>query len=105
MHPYLMFYVSFPDEATARTLSRTLLEERIVACANIFPIGSMYHWEGAIEQADEWVSVFKTALTMEKAVENRLRQLHPYEVPCLMRTEVRANREYVEWVELSVAPV
>lgn len=95
---FLVFYVTFPDETTAKTVSDELLRQRLIACANIFPISSAYWWEGAINQGDEWVAILKTRLSLEHDVESAVTGLHPYETPCLMRFEVRANRAYYDWI-------
>lgn len=97
--PFLVFYVTHPDEATARQIATRLLDERLIACANIFPIQSMYRWEGAIQQENEWVSILKTSLALEKDLEAALIHLHPYQTPCILRYEVRANETYEQWVE------
>jgi periplasmic divalent cation tolerance protein len=104
--PFLLFYTTHPDEVTARQISNTLVERRLAACANIFPISSAYWWQGAVQQKDEWVSVLKTRLELETTLEKAVQALHPYDVPCIMRLEVRANEAYEKWVEEStVFPV
>lgn len=102
MNQFLVFYVTHPDEATARSISKVLLDDKLIACANVFAINSQYWWEGALAEEGEWVSILKTSLQLEQAVENALKKLHPYKTPCLMRFPVRANVEYAEWIEQSV---
>ncbi len=98
---FLLFYVTHPDEATAKRIAGELLDARLIACANIFPIASAYWWEGAITGANEWVSVLKTRLSLEKTLEQSISNIHPYTTPCIMRFEVRANRAYLDWIEES----
>ena len=57
---FLMGYITYPDQDTAQEISKILVEERIVACANIFQINSNYWWENMIRSEDEWVSLVKT---------------------------------------------
>lgn len=102
--PFLIFYITHPDEATARHISDQLVEQRLAACANIFPISSAYWWQGAMQHEGEWVSVLKTTLALESALEKALASLHPYEVPCIMRFEARANAGYEAWVEACCTP-
>ncbi|HAD14385.1 MAG TPA: divalent-cation tolerance protein CutA [Saprospirales bacterium] len=102
--PFLLFYITHPDEATARQIANTLVERRLAACANIFPISSAYWWQGAVQQESEWVSLVKTRLELEITLEKAVQELHPYEVPCIMRLEVRANEAYEKWVEESTIP-
>lgn len=99
---FLIFYTTHPDEAAAKNFSEKILERRLAACANIFPIQSTYHWAGAQQSDDEWVALLKTAPELENAFENFARSLHGYEVPCLLRWEVRANSDYENWIRESV---
>ena len=96
--PFLIFYVTHPDEATVRTLSEHLVHKRLAACANISPISSLYWWEGAVQQDHEWVSILKTRVELENKLEAEIQSRHPYEVPCIMRFEVRANEAYEQWI-------
>ncbi|MBC7775339.1 MAG: divalent-cation tolerance protein CutA [Phycisphaerae bacterium] len=99
--PFLVFYVTYPDEATARRISESLVARRLAACANVFPIQSVYWWEGTIQHEGEWVSILKTRVDLESDVENAIEALHPYEVPCIMRFEGWANEAYEKWIEES----
>jgi periplasmic divalent cation tolerance protein len=93
-------YVTSPDEATARRIARELLERRLVACANIFPVGSMYRWEGRIEEARETAMLLKTRVALVPEVVAAVRELHPYEVPCAVGFLLGEGMpEYYEWVD------
>ncbi|MFN0213176.1 MAG: divalent-cation tolerance protein CutA [Saprospiraceae bacterium] len=102
--PFLVFYITYPDEATARSISESLVIQRLAACANVFPIQSVYWWEGAVQKEGEWVSILKTHLGQEDTLEKAIAALHPYEVPCIMRFEARANAAYERWVEACCTP-
>ncbi len=100
--PFLTFYITHPDEATARRIADHLLQERLIACANIFPVGSAYWWDGAIQHESEWVSVVKTSIGLEEHLEAVVEAIHPYDTPCIMRVESRANAAYEKWIRDSV---
>lgn len=95
-------YITHESEQAARTLTEALLQEKLIACANIFPITSAYWWQGAIAREGEWVSIVKTTLEKWESVKARIEALHPYEVPCIMRLEVEANEAYERWIRNSV---
>ncbi len=95
---FLLFYITHPDEKTARDISNHLVEQQLAACANIFPISSAYWWQGSVQQEDEWVSIVKTRIDLEQRLEEEVEKIHPYQVPCLMRVEVRANAAYERWI-------
>jgi len=95
---FLLFYVTHPNEETARHIAGQVVRERLAACANIFPVGSAYWWDGAVQQENEWVSVLKTRPELEQELEASIRTMHPYEVPCILRYEVHANADYEQWI-------
>jgi periplasmic divalent cation tolerance protein len=95
---FLLFYITHPDEETARRIAGQLVQERLAACANIFPIQSAYWWDGALQKENEWVSLLKTRIGLEDTLESAIRRLHPYDTPCILRYEVRANADYEQWI-------
>jgi periplasmic divalent cation tolerance protein len=90
--------------ADASALARTLVEERLAACVNILPgVTSVYRWKGQVEQDREQQLLIKTASGRVPALEARLRQLHPYELPEFLVLEVTGGSDaYRAWVRDSV---
>jgi len=86
-------------EAVER-ISRTLLEERLIACAQVIgPITSAYWWKDRVEQAQEWLALMKTRETLYEAVERRVREMHPYELPEIVGFGLeRGLPGYLQWV-------
>lgn len=80
-----LIYCPFPDRKSAREIANTLLDEKLVACANILgSVESLFIWEGKRDSAEEVGVLFKThAEVLDKAVE-RLGVLHPYDTPAVM---------------------
>ncbi|MDH3244003.1 MAG: divalent-cation tolerance protein CutA [Saprospiraceae bacterium] len=99
---FSIIYITHSSEESARKLSQTLVYERLAACANIFPISSLYWWQGKLETEGEWVSLVKTSNARWKDLEARAIELHPYEVPCLIRIQVEANQSYEDWIHKQV---
>ena len=94
----------FASEEEARTIARTVVEERFAACANIGgAVHSIYHWGGAMEEAGEVAASFKTTAAMAGALIARIVELHSYEVPCVYSSPVgEVAAAYAEWVEANV---
>jgi len=91
-------------DADAAALARTLVEERLAACVNVLPaMTSIYRWKGNVEQDREQQLLIKTTVERVDALEARLRQLHPYELPEFIRLEGEASAAYAEWVGDSTA--
>lgn len=92
-------YVTVPDAQTAKRLARELLDARLVACANLWPIASLYRWEGAIHEDAEVAMLLKTRASLVPEVERALRASHPYQVPCVVAWPiVEGSAPYLAWV-------
>jgi periplasmic divalent cation tolerance protein len=86
-------------DADAAALARTLVDERLAACVNILPVmTSIYRWQGKVEQDREQQVVIKTSSDRVAALQARLRQLHPYELPEFLVLDASGSEAYLEWV-------
>ena len=89
----------------APSLARTLVEERLAACVNVLPpMASFYRWKGVVEEDREQQLVIKTTSDRTVALEARLRELHPYELPEFVVLDAKASDAYAAWVGESVEP-
>ncbi|MBO9668611.1 MAG: divalent-cation tolerance protein CutA [Bdellovibrio sp.] len=99
----ILYYIPCPDKECAEKISRTLLTEKMIGCANIIPgMTSMYWWEGKIETSSEYILILKTLESSDarKNLEKRVQELHPYEVPCIMALPVAGiNDSFKNWLE------
>lgn len=97
----VQLYVPFPSQKAAKQASYTLLKEKLIACANIFPAAvSIYEWNHKIETAKEVVVIFKTTTKKSLKAMERLRALHPYGCPCIIELRpIRGLKSYLKWVE------
>ena len=96
----LLALSTFPDRETAQRISNQLVTEKFAACANIFPgVESIYRWKEKIETADEVIVFFKTTPDRQTAFQEKLRSLHPYEVPEIIFVPVATGSpDYLQWV-------
>ena len=92
--------VTAPDAETAAHIGRALVEERLIACANLVPgIRSIYRWEGQIADEAEVLLVLKTRASQCAAVAARVKALHPYALPEVVALPVVDGSEaYLDWV-------
>lgn len=92
--------VSCPSKREASSLGRTLVRERLAACAQVGgPIESVYCWKGKEERSKEWLVSLKTRKNLFHAAEKRIRALHSYEVPEVIACDVtECSPEYRSWV-------
>jgi periplasmic divalent cation tolerance protein len=98
----VMTTVVGPDEAAR--LGRTLVEERLVACATLIPaIHSIYRWQGQIESSVETLLFLKTESDRLSALEARLLELHSYETPEFLVLSIESgSHSYLEWLQASL---
>ena len=97
--------VTFPDREVADAIVSDLMGDRLIACANLFPVDSIYRWEGQIEQDREWIGLLKVRDEDFQKVKGRILDHHPYQVPCVVRYEIAdGHTPYLEWIRASTAP-
>ena len=96
----LLALSTFPDAETARRISNQLVTEKFAACANVVPaVESIYRWKGKVETGNEALVLFKLNEDRQSAFQEKLRSLHPYEVPEIIFVPVSSGLpEYLRWV-------
>ena len=104
MSEIVLVLSTVPDDVSADTIARTLVEERLVACANLLPpMTSIYRWKGDIERETERQLVMKTTRARVPVLERRLKELHPYEVPEFIVMGVdTGSPDYFAWLTAEV---
>ncbi len=92
--------VTVGNEEEAAKIGRTLVEEKLAACANMVPrIRSIYSWKGTICDEQESLLFIKTRTSLFPALRNRIRELHSYEVPEIISFPIAQGLpEYLDWV-------
>ncbi|MFA5800679.1 MAG: divalent-cation tolerance protein CutA [Candidatus Peribacteraceae bacterium] len=100
----MIVYVTAPSRREARSIGRTLVEERLAACANVLgAIDSVYRWKGKVETAREALLILKTTTRLLKRVTTRIRELHSYDCPCVVSIPITGgNKPYLDWLAESV---
>lgn len=96
----LLALSTFPDRDTAQRICKQLIEEKFAACANILPgIESIYRWKEKVETGDETLVFFKVSEDRRSALQEKLRSLHPYEVPEIIFVPIADGLpDYLRWV-------
>lgn len=96
----IFIYITTSSYQEARNIAQKLLEEKLVACANILDgMESLYWWHGNIEQSQEAVLLVKTTKNLFDQVEQMVKSMHSYDVPCIVALPlIQVNKEYAEWI-------
>ncbi|HET6467824.1 MAG TPA: divalent-cation tolerance protein CutA [Geminicoccaceae bacterium] len=97
----VLVYVTCPNQETARRIARSVVEERLAACANLLGAGSsLYWWRDRLEEAPEAYLMLKTRSVLAAALVARVAELHPYACPAVVALPVVAGHApYLAWFE------
>jgi periplasmic divalent cation tolerance protein len=100
MTKFLSLFITVPSYEVAEMIGRTLVEERLVACVNIIASArSIYRWEGRVQTADEVVLIAKGQSDRFGQIEQRVKELHPYECPCIVAWPIAVGHPpYFDWL-------
>ncbi len=90
-------YITCRDKKEANKITIHLLRKRLIACANVFPIKSMYWWNNKIAGHNEYAIFAKTNDENFKKLEIEVKKIHSYEIPCILKLDAVANKEYEKW--------
>ncbi len=98
-----LIYLTFLNKKEAVKITRLLLENKLIACANFFPCASLYSWQGKIKQSKEVILFAKTTKKNIKNIELLVKKYHSYQVPCICAYEAKkVAQDYLKWVKNSV---
>ncbi len=90
--------VTCSGTAEAEEIAERLLEKRLVACANWFPVKSAYRWKGKLFREDEALLVLKTREGLLEEVREKIRELHSYDLPAIESFLVGVDKDVKEWL-------
>lgn len=102
----VLVLTTLPDRESARAIAQALLDARLAACVTIgAPVTSMYHWQGAIETAEETPVTVKTRADLFDDVARAIRSRHPYELPEIIAVPIAdGTADYLAWLDAESRP-
>jgi periplasmic divalent cation tolerance protein len=92
------FYTPVATAADALAIGNMAVEQQLAACANVFPIQSVFPWNAEIQQEEEFVLILKTLPSLAIQLRTFLEEKHPYETPCILSWIAEVNEAYGVWV-------
>ena len=98
---YIIVYITCGSKEEAEKIGRAIVEEKLAACVNYFPINSIYWWQGKVESGEEYVLICKTPREKFTKLKKKVKQLHSYQLPVILFWKFRAEREVLEWINES----
>jgi periplasmic divalent cation tolerance protein len=98
---FIVVIVTTANKEEAEKIAETLLEDRLIACANIIgPVFSFFWWTGKIEHADEYAILMKSRKNLFEKLSKRVKVLHSYEAPEVIALPiVEGSQAYLEWLD------
>ncbi|MHB8535897.1 MAG: divalent-cation tolerance protein CutA [Sulfuricaulis sp.] len=99
-HLYQLVLTTCPDVKTGERIAQALVSERLAACVNILPLAtSVYRWKGRVESAAEHLLIIKSMTRALRAIQKRILELHPYELPEIISVPVTGGfADYLAWI-------
>lgn len=100
MSDYCTVYITTETEKEANDIAAALVDENLIACANVFPaVTSHFRWQGRVENETEAAAFFKTRRALVDTIVARVKDLHSYDCPCVTVWPIEGgNPEYLAWV-------
>lgn len=101
---YCVILTTTSSQEEANHLSDLLVQEKLAACVQSFPITSTYTWEDQLTRESEWLMLIKTRSEKYKAIEALILTLHSYDVPEIIQMPVETgNPGYLTWIDDNTA--
>jgi periplasmic divalent cation tolerance protein len=101
MTKFCSVYITTKEKWQAKHIARVLLEEHLIACANVTEhLCSLYWWEGKIQDEGEALLIAKTKTNLMPQIIQKVKGLHEYACPCIVCHPIlEGNQEYLDWIE------
>ena len=98
---FSLFYIPCSSKQEAKYIACSLLESQFIACANIIDrVGSLYIWEGEIQEDNEVLLLVKSKTDNFSRIEKEVKKLHSYDYPCVIQLDIaEGNAEYLDWID------
>ena len=104
---YVLVIVTTANKEEAVKIVRSLLKERLIACANILgPVSSRFWWQGKIDEAKEFMVFMKSSKNLFERLSERVREIHSYDVPEIIALPIiEGSPPYLDWLKSCLQPV
>ncbi len=100
---YGVVLVTASSQQEGEAIAQALVEAQMAACVTLMPVHSIYTWQGQVMKEQEWQLLIKTDLAQFPRLENKIRELHSYEVPEIIALPILAGSQpYLQWISESV---
>jgi periplasmic divalent cation tolerance protein len=104
---YVVVIITTPNKEDAVKIVRSLLKERLIACANIVgPVSSLFWWQGKIDEENEFLVFMKSHKNLFERISERVMEIHSYDVPEIIALPIiEGSPPYLGWLKTFLQPV
>ena len=96
---YGVVLVTVASSEKGKMIAHALVRDKLAACVNIFPIESVYMWQGEVDRGLEHQLIIKTDLNKFPELAKKIKTLHDYEVPEIIALPIVAgSKPYLHWL-------
>lgn len=100
---YGLVLVTASSKQEGEAIAQALIEAQLAACVTLMPVNSIYTWQGQVHSEPEWQMVIKTDLAQFPLLEEKIRELHSYEVPEIIALPILVgSKPYLHWISDNV---
>ncbi len=98
----MIIYVTCKDKKEAKKISAHLINKKLVACTNFFPINSMYRWKGKIVDNKEYMLLLKSLNKNYNKIKKEIEKMHSYDIPFIGKINIDINKKYEKWMDKEI---
>ena len=95
----ILIYITCKNKAQAAKIAKLLLAKKLIACANIIKSTSLYKWKNKLKREKEHILLAKTENNKFSKIKTLVKQIHSYEIPCILKINITSNKEYTNWLK------
>lgn len=95
----ILVYMTFSSMKETEKMAELLIERKLIACANFFPINSVYRWNNKIQKDKEFVLICKTLDNKYKYIVKVVEMNHSYQIPCIIKIKSKGNKKFEKWIK------
>jgi|WetSurMetagenome_2_1015567.scaffolds.fasta_scaffold65430_2 periplasmic divalent cation tolerance protein len=99
-----LVYITAGNMENASLIAKELVSKKLAACVNMFPVSSVYRWNGKIEEDNEIAMFIKTDSSCLKEIIKLVKLLHTYEMPAIEFWEIGGEQDYLDWIHFNSSP-
>lgn len=97
---HILVLTTCPGSISSKKIAQELVTEKLAACVNIISdVQSFFSWVGKVDSANEHMLVIKTTMDCYKALEEKIKKIHPYELPEIIAVPIQTGLAgYLDWI-------